>query len=166
MYELFIKQCQALKATMQLVAKSENDKLSMTNWVSEEPSEFRCGYVACVMGHHILVGDMTHFPKTSILKALHDDIYHSSSMLAAEFGQYSPYTNYNVSLVFNLAKSIYGPTKFRRRISAERSKLFTNEELFGMPHLCENKPTPQNVIDYIDIVIVKATKYYKNKETV
>jgi hypothetical protein len=151
---------------MQLVAKSENDRLNMTNWVSKEPSEYTCGYVACVMGHHILFGDMTHFPKTNKQIAFHSNICHLSSELAAEFGEHDPYRNYNVSLVFNLAKSIYSPTKFGRHVNAQCSKLFTNEELLDIPHLCVKKPSPQNAVDYIDIVIVKATKYYKNKETV
>jgi hypothetical protein len=60
MKPLFQRQCEALITTM-LYCKKEQEtrKLFMNDWVDEN----RCGYAACVLGHHATMDDAAPFTK-------------------------------------------------------------------------------------------------------
>ena len=141
MENLFIRQCSALIETMLFCKKEqETRELIMGDWVDEN----RCGYAACVLGHHATMSDAAPFTKEALyLRRIATQFAKQLSRACSEL-----FSN------AYLAASIYEGTYMERRSYARVTNLFTDEEIENLNHL-NKEPDYDDVVEYLELVIHK-----------
>jgi hypothetical protein len=158
---LFLKQCQAIITTMQEVITKENE-LHMGSWVSYVPPKNECDFVACVMGHLAVSDNLEHFDLN--FRGQYDEdkidyLSYKANALADVLCEH------NDKQIGELGHSILMGHVSDRKLAAQATKLFNQEELITLAHLNLQNPTPQQVIKYVEMVIEKAATYYEDKES-
>jgi len=142
MENLFIRQCSALIETMLFCKREQqNRELIMVGWVEEN----KCGYAACVLGHHATMNDAAPFQKNDLIS-----LFTTANLFAKQLENACK----EVFVNNYLAKSIYGPFYNSRCSHAWETNLFTDEELENLNHL-NKEPSYDDVIEYLELVIHK-----------
>lgn len=164
---MFIQQLRALSTTMGKMAEQENAELYMGTWVRREPTEHNCGFAACVMGSHALIGENIPAEVEDEVRGyikLNSEYSRESyeyrtldkkALTALELANYLDRQSVNLLDAIDAAESVYSGGMTIRFSRADFTGLFTDDELKSFNHLNKDDPTASDAKEYIDALIVK-----------
>lgn len=138
-----IAEIKSLIATMRGVKYVES--LQMTSWVKTS-SDTQCGYVACILGHHVIGGYAITRPepKISVLNSI------QLSAQASAYAKHLEDVCWAALGNSDLVKAIYDGEAGDRYVAAVASDVFTEEEADSFAHLLVVKPTPTDTIEFME----------------
>jgi len=152
--KLLLKQLNALKKTMSKINKNnafDMSELFARNSQSLTGSFGYDGFVACIRGHQAASGKLDNFALAKQMK-----LEKRSPLIIAD--SIDEDLNNASVLAFNsddFVKSIYHHNNVIRKHYATNSGQFTDSELDKFAHLNSAKPTPKDVVDYLNACIEK-----------
>jgi len=142
-----IAELRSLIETMEL---THQKNLNMVSWVGDNfpkmtgITEPECGYVACIIGDHIIRTNKFATRGNHNIDILSSNYSHDLDVLCRRCLGYS-----------YLTESIYTAEFHLRKLCSLESGLFTKTELKDFEHLTTDTPTPKDVILYINACIDK-----------
>lgn len=156
--EKFVEQLEALVASLLLVERE--DSFNITGWFA--PERNMCGYVACILGHHIIkangvlpTGYSSEHPQYALEEA--DTIISSK---AVDYAYTLDAMCEDLTGSSDLIKAIYSGERVSRMAYAEESGLFLSDDLEAIPHLTERDPTITEAISFIRLCIKRLGEVY------
>jgi hypothetical protein len=143
---LFSEQIKELITTMLKVAPSS---LNMREWFEYKVEESKCGYVACICGQQatMIKSKLFTYDKRNTFKNQAKDIAESLDEACRN----------DIGSAY-LSRSIYEADVGERLYLAKATKMFTDSEMHH-PHLLKTRPTPEEVVSYMRMVLKKLNDY-------
>lgn len=170
---LFIKQLKALITTLE---KTQQAQLCMSTWYHESEttrSMNSCGYAACLCGDLAFNADyetLKHFPRAAskYSKEAHVLDSNNSYLISSFYRGLAKFIAgdleaacYRLTRSIDCARALHEPHSHTRRKLAFETGMFTSDELLGHHHMTNEKPTIEQAIQFIELMISKLEKHYK-----